>query len=394
LLWKQVLPGEASVPIAHAGGEGVNQPRQGDGPPEGVSASTPLYANFPRRLSALEVDAVLLIASSVFIFALASLVQGVEAARVGLVIAWWLLLLFYEPLLVWRLGGTVGHRALNLRVVDNGTESNVSLLKALARHGLKLVLGTLSFFTMNFSRRHQALHDIVTNSSVRIRDPAKARPEHYTLGRSTTEAAPRPSPWLRIWVHPRATVRSLLGTSRLPRELLLACGSGVVQSMVQAMGNGVGARLSRPVILLTTLVLGSVWGLLQLHLLAGVLYAVGRWTGQPAAFRHLRTALSWAAVPQVAILPLWLIGTLVIGRRLYVDYGDTPPMILPALAQGLLGVATLVCGIWWLVLQVFTVAEVQRVSAWRALANFVVGLVSLGVTVVVAVLVVAVVRRR
>src|SRR5260370_42152628 len=59
-------------------------------------------------------------------------------------------------------------------------------------------------------------------------------------------------------------------------------------------------------------------------------------------------------------------------------------MILPALAQGLLGVATLVCGIWWLVLQVFTVAEVQRVLAWRALANFVVGLVSLGVTVVVA----------
>ena len=74
---------------------------------------------------------------------------------------------------------------MNLQVVDNGTQGPVSLAKALARFWLKALLGIFSFFTMSFSRRHQAVHDILTNSSVRIRDAAKAPPHHYTLGRFT-----------------------------------------------------------------------------------------------------------------------------------------------------------------------------------------------------------------
>jgi uncharacterized RDD family membrane protein YckC len=147
-------------------------------------ASHPLYANFPRRLNAISVDTVVLVVFSVFVFTLASYIERVDVARITLVIAWWAVLLLYEPVLVWRLGGTVGHRAMNLRVVDNRTEGNVSLFKALARFVIKGLLGTFSFLTMNFSRRHQALHDIVTKSSVRIRDATKARPEHYTLGRA------------------------------------------------------------------------------------------------------------------------------------------------------------------------------------------------------------------
>ena len=150
---------------------------------QGLGASPPLYANFPRRLNAISVDTVVVLLFSVLIFSLASFLERVDAARIGLVIAWWVVLLLYEPVLVWRLGGTVGHRTMNLRVADNRTQGNVSLLKALTRFVLKALLGVFSFLTMNFSRRHQALHDIVTNSSVRIRDAARARPEHYTLGR-------------------------------------------------------------------------------------------------------------------------------------------------------------------------------------------------------------------
>jgi uncharacterized RDD family membrane protein YckC len=87
--------------------------------------------------------------------------------------------------MVWRFGGTIGHRTMNLRVVDNRTAGNVSLPKALARFIVKGLLGILSFFTMNFSRRHHAVHDILTGSSVQIRNPSKAQPHHYTLGRAT-----------------------------------------------------------------------------------------------------------------------------------------------------------------------------------------------------------------
>ena len=77
---------------------------------QGLGASPPLYANFPRRLNAISVDTVVVFLFSVLIFSLASFLERVDAARIGLVIAWWVVLLLYEPVLVWRLGGTVGHR--------------------------------------------------------------------------------------------------------------------------------------------------------------------------------------------------------------------------------------------------------------------------------------------
>ncbi len=152
------------------------------------------------------------------------------------------------------------------------------------------------------------------------------------------------------------------------------------------MSNHVGARLPGFFILLGTLVIGAVWGLFQLHVIATPLYYVGKWTGAPARFGDLRTALAWAAIPQVAILPFWVLGTLVFGRFLYVEPElALPRMPLAVLAQGLLSLATLLCFGWSLVLQVFTVAEVQGVSAWRALGNLIaaVGMVAISVTLVV-----------
>ena len=141
-----------------------------------------LYANFPGRLNAMSADLVVLVLFSIVVFASSSVVQSVESLRIGLVVAWWLTLVLYEPLFVSLGGGTIGHRLMNLQVVDNRTGGKVSPLKAVVRYVIKAFLGVLSFFTMNLSRRHQALHDLLTNSSVRIRNPAKAQPHQYTVG--------------------------------------------------------------------------------------------------------------------------------------------------------------------------------------------------------------------
>ena len=205
----------------------------------------------------------------------------------------------------------------------------------------------------------------------------------------TTPTQTSPSPWLHIWVHPRATVRGLLGNSPLYVELLLAAGSGVVQSMVQGNSNQVGARIPGSAILVASLVVGAAWGLLQLHLVAALLYLVGKWTGAPAPFSGLRTALAWAAVPQIAVLPLWVLGTLIFGRLLYMDAElALARMPLAVLAQAILVLGTFVCAGWWLVLQVIGVAEVQHVSAWRALGHFVVAGLMLGAVAILIVFVV------
>ena len=191
-----------------------------------------------------------------------------------------------------------------------------------------------------------------------------------------------------MWTHPRDTIRQLLGNSPLYVELLLVGGSGVVQSIIQAMSNQVGTKVPGPTILLAVLVVGTLWGLFQLHVVAVPLYFIGRWTGAPASFADLRTALAWAAIPQVAILPFWILGTLVFGRFLYIDAARVmTSMPIAALAQGLLSLATLVCVCWWIVLQVFGLAEAQHVSAWRALGHLLAAGVMLGVAVLLIVMV-------
>jgi uncharacterized RDD family membrane protein YckC len=154
----------------------TNPPSQEAGEPSA------LYANFPGRLNAMSADLVALVLFSIAVFMLNSALESIAPVRTGLAVVWWLTLLLYEPVFVWLGGGTIGHRLMNLRVVDNRTGGRVSAVKALMRYLVKAFLGVFSFFTMSLSRRHQAIHDLVTNSSVRIRNPSKAQPHQYTVG--------------------------------------------------------------------------------------------------------------------------------------------------------------------------------------------------------------------
>ncbi len=128
-----------------------------------------------------------------------------------------------------------------------------------------------------------------------------------------------PSPWLQIWTRPRAAIRGVVDQGRLLAAVLLSVGSGIAQSLVTGANHQVGARFAAPVILLIAIGVGTLWGLLQLSVLTGLLYIVARWTGSAVPFRQLWTALGWANVPPCAALGLWLIGTLILGRSLYLD---------------------------------------------------------------------------
>ncbi len=139
-----------------------------------------LYATFPRRLLALCVDAALFFGGAT-VFALGIELVPIQAVRIffiGLLVAG---VLLYEPLLVSITGGTLGHHALNLRVAKESGGGKLGFLQALARMWLKGLLGVLSFFFMGLTRRHQALHDLATRSSVQINHTAKARATHFVV---------------------------------------------------------------------------------------------------------------------------------------------------------------------------------------------------------------------
>lgn len=151
------------------------------GPSEEQASQVP-FATFPRRLNALSTDTLIVIGFSVVVFMLIPNDEGSPALRLSLAIVWWGALIFYEPLMVAWFGGTLGHLALNIRVVDDRTGGNPSFGKAIGRLLMKGLLGVFSFLTMSFTRRHQALHDLITSTTVQIRDPSKALSHHFVWG--------------------------------------------------------------------------------------------------------------------------------------------------------------------------------------------------------------------
>src|SRR5262249_27353419 len=55
------------------------------------------------------------------------------------------------------------------------------------------VLGWLSFISMTTTRRHQAIHDLLTRSTVQIRDPQKASPDSYSRERTNLPGTHMPT---------------------------------------------------------------------------------------------------------------------------------------------------------------------------------------------------------
>src|SRR5258707_8979987 len=153
---------------------------------------TPRYARFPRRLRGIIIDwilAMVLLFGALFVAA--SVGSDHVSRTLGILVV--VVLILYEPVLVSLTGGTLGHYFTNLRVVDERDQGNVSFLKALARFALKSLLGWYSFIVIAATRRNQAMHDLLTRSTVQIRDPAKARPNDYITERADFQSPDMPS---------------------------------------------------------------------------------------------------------------------------------------------------------------------------------------------------------
>lgn len=158
---------------------GWGSPMTSEAPP--LPLPGPRYARFSRRFKAVLLDWMLAMAMLFGALAVASNVASDALARtLGVAIV--VILMLYEPVLVSRAGGTLGHIWTNLRVVDD-RGGNLSFAKALARFVVKGVLGWYSFVVMAATRRNQAVHDLLTHSTVQIRDPAKAKPGQFITER-------------------------------------------------------------------------------------------------------------------------------------------------------------------------------------------------------------------
>ena len=161
---------------------------------------SPAYATFTVRARALVIDSAIGAAALIALMIFSSATENLRGSGVATVIAIWAFILLYEPVLVAVYGGTLGHRWSNLRVVSDETGRPPNFFVAFARFLLKGILGVYSFVAMGFTRRHQALHDVITGTTVQLRDVAAAQDFEYVNERAPDDDVAMPSLGQRVFV--------------------------------------------------------------------------------------------------------------------------------------------------------------------------------------------------
>lgn len=136
-----------------------------------------LYARVWPSMKAILIDAFILMG----VFLAAALV-GANLAGSGAIafVIWFAFWVLYDPLMVSRTGGTIGHHVQNLRVVSDDTGRSPSFVTAFIRNILKGFLGGVSLLAMAVSSRQKALHDLMVGTTVQARDARFARLKHFT----------------------------------------------------------------------------------------------------------------------------------------------------------------------------------------------------------------------
>jgi len=124
----------------------------------GPRAATPM-----QRWVAALVDGLLIVAT-IFLFSRFIATSGIDSSYIGFFFLIGLLT-SYEPIMVSRFRGTLGHKFFGLRVVMDDNQTRVGFFRALVRLLLKGSLGLLSFLWMLGSKQ-QALHDRLTKTKV------------------------------------------------------------------------------------------------------------------------------------------------------------------------------------------------------------------------------------
>jgi Yip1 domain len=198
----------------------------------------------------------------------------------------------------------------------------------------------------------------------------------------------RENPYLTIWMRPRATIRGIVNKNPSFRVLPIASAGGILQAVQVAVLFLAGDQLSVSMILVLCVVLGPSLGLILLYLGAWIVELSCRMLGGQADSREVRAALAWSSVPFLATFPLWLIRIALIGKELFTF--EKPRLLSQPTVAYLLAATAVpeaVLSIWWLVVTLKALAEVQRFSAWRALGSMLLLLAPFVVLIVIVAIV-------
>jgi hypothetical protein len=172
--------------------------------------------------------------------------------------------------------------------------------------------------------------------------------------------------WLKIWVKPRAVIRSILDGGSYRHIHKLAMIGGIGRALFITSNGNLGDKFPVGSILVFCFVVGPLLGLFSLYAWSAFITWTGRWFGGTGTQGQVRVANAWAAIPQIYGAFLWLAMIAWLGDEAFQKHMPRleDPHWLTMLLYFLVFAIHMV---WMLIVEVKAVAEVHRFSFWKGL---------------------------
>lgn len=178
------------------------------------------------------------------------------------------------------------------------------------------------------------------------------------------------NPWLTMWTQPRATIQQIVDSDPKRFVLVLAALGGFFEALDRASARSMGDELELPLIFLIALIAGPLGGFLTLYVGGALIGWTGRWIGGQASYIQIRAAIAWSSVPILWLSLLWIPELILFGEEMFTT--EMPRTAAnPSLTFLLIGIGVVQLAgvVWFFIVYLKSLGQVQGFSAWKALGN-------------------------
>lgn len=188
------------------------------------------------------------------------------------------------------------------------------------------------------------------------------------------------SPWLSIWLEPRATIRKIIAENPKRSLWLLAAIYGFSSLLNSFQSASFGSLWGAFAIFLTALILSPFWGYVAFALWSWVICWTGKWLKGVGDFQTIRAAYAWSCVPLALNGLLWVLMIVFFGRSLFLNFPENYPLVnAQATILFIILIIKVILAVWSLVIYLNALAEVQQFSVLRAIGNVIIAGLIVGV---------------
>jgi hypothetical protein len=181
------------------------------------------------------------------------------------------------------------------------------------------------------------------------------------------------SPLHDVWLRPRRVFRELAAQPIGRTDYLLGAAQGMVGWLAWSRTQNAGATESVAQILGMGLVVGSVFGIASLYVMAAIYARLGTRAGGSATRAQVMHVLAYGGVPLAVSLGIWVLTALLAGEAAFMQTQAPDIESFLALLLRAQFLAYVLLMLWSVVIQIMGFSEVQGLATRKAFGIWVLG---------------------